>query len=60
MEIYELTLILDDPRFDEFDFEDARSLLDNKWLYQDFAGKDPAKLSWERVPLADVWTPQFA
>jgi hypothetical protein len=60
MEIFELLPIFDDPRFDEFDFEDARSLLDNEQLYLDFAGKNPGKLSWEPVRMAHVWTPQFA
>ena len=60
MEVFELKPVLDDPRFDEFDFEDLPSLHDNEWLYQDFDGKDQTKLSWEPVRLSDVWTPQFA
>ncbi len=58
--VYELDPMLDDPRFDEFDFEEARSLLGNEWLYQDFAGKNQKLLSWEPVRLQDVWTPQLA
>lgn len=60
MEVFELSPILDDPRFDQFDFEEARSLLDNEWLYQDFDGRNQKLLSWEPVRMKDVWTPQLA
>lgn len=60
MEVYQLKPMLDDPRFDEFDFEELPSLIGNEWLYQDFEGRDRAKLSWEPVPLSEVWTPQYA
>jgi hypothetical protein len=61
MNVYELSPILDDPRFDEFDFDDRPSLLKNDYLYQDFKGEhwmDRAKLSWEPFPLSNLWTPQ--
>lgn len=60
MEVFKLSPMVDDPRFDRFDFEFAPSLLDNEWLYEDFGANQRKLLSWEPVRLNDVWTPQLA
>jgi hypothetical protein len=58
--VYELTSVLDDPRFDEFDFDELPSLFQNQYLYQDFKGEDWTrinKLDWQPPFFSSKWSP---
>jgi hypothetical protein len=56
--VYKLSAILDDPRFDGFDFaRGVKSLLGNDFPIEDFQGEDPLMFSWKPASLAEVWKP---
>jgi hypothetical protein len=58
-EVYKLSAVLDDPRFDGLSFaRNAKSLTGQKYPIQDFSEIDEGSLDWEPRSLVKVWKPQ--